>query len=250
VPGFGRPGLRRLGASLATRSEFGSRTRTVGRVAEVLAETAPRRYARFMTQFTSQQKYELYSDAQREQVADVDSQELLDQAFADSHAQSDVGRTMDADVNTYLPGDLLTKVDITTMACSLEARSPLLDHHLMEWAAGLPTRLKVRSGTTKFLLKRAMAPWLPSELVTREKQGFGVPLASWLRTDLRELSRDLLTDTTARSRGLFRPETVSRLLHEHDQGRDHSTRIWALIQFELWHRTFIDDQTIQQHRTP
>ena len=241
VPGFARSSLRHLGSSLATRSEFGSLPRSVGRAMEMLSEPVPRRYARLISCFTPQQKIALYSDALRAELATVDSHELLDQVFAASRARSDIGRIMDVDVNTYLPGDLLAKVDITTMACSLEARSPFLDHHLMEWAACLPARLKVRSGTTKFLLKKAMAPWLPPDLIARGKQGFGVPLASWLRTDLRELSRDVLTDATARSRGLFRPEAVSRLLAEHEQGHDHSTRIWSLMQFELWHRTFIDD---------
>jgi asparagine synthase (glutamine-hydrolysing) len=147
---------------------------------------------------------------------------------------------MDVDVNTYLPGDLLAKVDITTMANSLEARSPFLDQDLMEWAARLPTRLKTRGGTTKFLLKRAVADWLPSALVDRPKMGFGVPMAQWLRTDLRDLSRDVLTDGTARSRDYFRQDYVTGLLDEHDAGRNHSTRIWALIQFELWHRAFLD----------
>ena len=104
----------------------------------------------------------------------------------------------------------------------------------------MPSWLKVRSGQTKLLLKGAVAAWLPDGLVTRRKQGFGVPLASWLRADLRELAHDVLTDPTARSRGLFRPEAVSRLLDEHDQGGDHSARIWGLIQFELWHRAFAD----------
>ena len=241
VPEFAEPGLGRLGSSLAARSESGSLFRSAGRLLEMLGEPVPHRYARLMSYFTPPQKLALYSDALREQLAGVDSYELLYHAFDESRARTDLGRIMDVDVNTYLPGDLLAKVDITTMACSLEARSPFLDHHLMEWAARLPTRLKVRSGTTKFLLKKAMAPWLPADLIARGKQGFGVPLASWLRTDLRELSRDVLTDATARSRGLFRPEAISRLLAEHEQGHDHSPRIWALIQFELWHRTFIDD---------
>jgi asparagine synthase (glutamine-hydrolysing) len=212
---------------------------------EMLGEPVPRRYARLMSYFTPEQKRALYSDALRDRLAGVDSYELLDQAFAESRARSDVARLMDVDVQTYLPGDLLAKVDITTMACSLEARSPFLDQHLMEWAAGLPGRLKVRPRTTKFLLKHAMKPWLPSELITRPKQGFGVPLASWLRTELRDLSWDVLTDATARSRGLFRPEAVSGLLSEHGRGTDHSTRIWALIQFELWHRNFIDAQAVR-----
>jgi len=87
-----------------------------------------------------------------------------------------------------------------------------------------------------------MEPWLPSELITRRKQGFGVPIAAWLRTDLRDLSWDVLTDSTARSRGLFRPETVSGLLTAHERGTDHSRQLWALIQFELWHRKFVDSR--------
>lgn len=147
---------------------------------------------------------------------------------------------MDVDVNTYLPGDLLAKVDISTMANSLEARSPFLDHHLMEWAAGLPTQLKLRSMTTKYLLKRAMAPWLPAEVIDRPKMGFAVPLAAWLRGELRDLAWDVLTDGTARGRGFFRPEAVTTLLTRHANGWNESARLWALIQFELWHRRFLD----------
>ena len=240
VPRIARPRLRTLGSLTVRHSRPGSWPSTAGRIAEVLSQPVPRRYARLMSYFTPEQKLDLYTEALRDRLAGEDSYVLLDEAYAESRARSDVGRLMDTDVQTYLPGDLLPKVDITTMACSLEARSPFLDHHLMEWAAGLPGRYKVRLWTTKFLLKQAMLPWLPADLVTRRKQGFGVPIASWLRTDLHDLSRDVLTDSTARSRGLFRPEAVSALLSEHDQGINHSTRIWALIQFELWHRNFID----------
>ena len=242
VPGLVRPTMCDLGSYLVRHSRTGSWARSVGRISQVLGQPVPRRYARIMSYFTPEQKLDLYTSPMRDLLADVDSYELLDQAYAESRAESDVCRLMDVDVQTYLPGDLLAKVDITTMACSLEARSPFLDHHLMEWAAGLPAQLKVRSLTTKVLLKQAMLPWLPDDLVTRRKQGFGVPIASWLRDELRDMSWDVLTDATARSRGLFRPEAVSGLLSEHEQGIDHSTRIWALIQFELWHRNFIDTQ--------
>jgi asparagine synthase (glutamine-hydrolysing) len=241
VPGFTRRPLRSLGSAIVRRGGANA-LRAFGHAAVVLAEPVPRRYAHFMSYFAPEQKLALYSDALRDDLVGVDSYELLCQAFEESRARSDVCRLMDVDVQTYLPGDLLPKVDITTMSCSLEARSPFLDHHLMEWAAGLPGRLKVRSRTTKYLLKHAMMPWLPNELITRQKQGFGVPLASWLRDELRDLSWDVLTDSTARSRGLFRPEAVASLLSEHGQGVNHSTRIWALIQFELWHRNFIDDR--------
>jgi asparagine synthase (glutamine-hydrolysing) len=240
VPRAVRPRLERLGALAAARGAPRSPLWKAGRVLGVLSHPPQRRYARMMSYFTPEQKYALYSDALRERLAGEDSYDLMDEAFAASHADSELGAIMDVDVNTYLPGDLLVKVDITTMANSLEARSPFLDHHLMEWAAGLPADLKVRNGTTKYLLKRAVADWLPPELVRRPKMGFGVPLAAWLRSELCDLSWDLLTDGTARGRGLFRPEAVTRLLREHAAGDDHSVRIWALMQFELWHRVFVD----------
>jgi asparagine synthase (glutamine-hydrolysing) len=234
-------GLGRLGAVVVNRTRQRTVPHRAGQALQFLGQGGPAlRYARLMSYFHPEQKQALYSDAMRAELADVDSYRLLRDAFADSRADGDVGRAMDADVNTYLPGDLLAKVDITSMANSLEARSPFLDHHLMEWAAGLPTRLKTRRGMTKYLLKKAVADWLPPELVTRPKMGFGVPLAHWLRTDLRELARDVLTDHTARSRGYFRPEAVADLLRQHEAGVDHASRIWALTQFELWHRTFVD----------
>ena len=240
LPSALRPRMERLGALLTSRGAPQSPPWKVGRVLELLSHPLPRRYARMMSYFGPEQKLAIYSDALRERLAGVDSYEILDAAFDESRAGSEIGAIMDVDVNTYLPGDLLVKSDITTMANSIEARSPFLDHHLMEWAAGLPAGLKVRSGTTKYLLKRAVAEWLPPELVSRPKMGFGVPLAAWLRTELRGLSWDLLTDHTARSRGLFQPKAVTRLLRQHEAGTDHSTRIWALIQFELWHRIFVD----------
>jgi asparagine synthase (glutamine-hydrolysing) len=237
---FAGPALDRAGSALAARGARQSAVRKAGRMLALLGHPAPRRYARLMSSFSPGEKAALYSDALRERLAGTDSYTLIDQAFADSRADSDVGRVMDVDVNTYLPGDLLVKMDIATMANSLEARSPFLDHRLMEWAAGLPPRLKVRGGTTKYLLKKAVAGWLPEELVTRPKMGFGVPLAAWLRDELLDLSWDVLTDHTARSRGLFRQEAVRDLLRRHREGRDHADRIWALIQFELWHRRFVD----------
>jgi asparagine synthase (glutamine-hydrolysing) len=212
----------------------------LGRALELLPHSAARRYARLMSYFEPEQKFALYSDALREELRDIDSYCLFDEVFAESSADSDVGRAIDADVNTYLPGDLLPKVDITTMANSLEARSPFLDHHLLEWAAGLPIRMKVRPGSTKRILKQAMVDWLPPEVVNRPKMGFGVPLAAWLRGELHDFAHDLLTDDTARGRGLFRPAVVAGLLCEHDAGTDRSKELWALIQFEQWHRMFVD----------
>ena len=122
VPGFARPGMQHLGSSLMRRSPANSLPRSAGLLMEMLGQSVPSRYACLMSYFTPQQKVAIYSDSLREQLASVDSYELLYQALTESNARSDVGRIMDVDVNTYLPGDLLAKVDITTMACSLEAR--------------------------------------------------------------------------------------------------------------------------------
>ncbi|MGP3965778.1 asparagine synthase (glutamine-hydrolyzing) [Nonomuraea sp. 3N208] len=226
----------RIGDLIAERSTSGSLFRRLGWLMQFAAERPSQRYARLMSAFTPKSKIEIYSDELRDLLVEVDSYRLLDEAFQQSRAETDLGRILDVDIATYLPGELLVKVDITTMANSLEARSPFLDHHLMEWAAGLPIDYKVRNGKTKLLLKRAISPWLPKEILTSPKQGFGVPLASWLRGELRELAFDVLTDDTARHRGLFRPAVVRDLLHHHIAGADHSVRLWTLLQLELWYR--------------
>ncbi|OUC97974.1 asparagine synthase (glutamine-hydrolyzing) [Streptosporangium minutum] len=229
--------LARTGALISERSAPKSRSQRLGRLMGFTAAHPSQRYARLISYFTPEQKSAIYSDPLRDLLAEVDSYRLLEEVFQDSSAETDVGRVLDVDTLTYLPGDLLVKVDITTMANSLEGRSPFLDHHLMEWAAALPSAFHVRRGQTKLLLKRAVAPWLPQQLLRYPKQGFGVPLAAWLRGELRELAHDLLTDDTARGRGLFRPAAVQELLRQHIDGVDHSVRLWALLQFELWHRT-------------
>lgn len=226
----------RLGTLLTERGDTGTAARRLGWLLRFAAERPARRYPHLMSCFTREQKSAIYSDAFRDRVAGVDSHRLLETVFDRSPADTDLGRVMDVDTVTYLPGDLLVKVDITTMANSLEARSPFLDHHLMEWAAGLPPASNVRGTRTKLLLKRAVAPWLPEELLRCPKQGFRVPLAAWLRGELRELVHDTLTDDTARDRDLFRPAAIRALLRRHMEGADHGGRLWTLLQFELWHR--------------
>ncbi|MGH7368485.1 MAG: asparagine synthase (glutamine-hydrolyzing) [Candidatus Rokuibacteriota bacterium] len=148
------------------------------------------------------------------------------------------------DIRTYLPDDILTKVDRVSMAVSLEARVPLLDHVLMEYVATIPSSLKLRSGAGKYLLKRAMADYLPAEILGRRKMGFGVPLGTWFRHELREVVRDVLLSKSARERGVFRTAEIERLLRVHDSGRrDWSARLWALMCFELWMREWVDRGT-------
>ncbi len=229
-----------VGGALAGHAAPRSTRRRLGRAVQLLGQDPCARYATLMSVFSPALKRELYTPELAAELSDVDSWAIADEAYARSTATDLLGRIIDTDIATYLPGDLLAKVDITTMANSLEARSPFLDHHLMAWAARLPPALKVRGTTTKYLLKEAVRPWLPASVIDRPKMGFGVPLAGWLRGELRDLAWSVLTDDTARGRGLFRPETVTAMLRRHEAGVDESHRLWALIQFELWHRRFLD----------
>jgi asparagine synthase (glutamine-hydrolysing) len=141
------------------------------------------------------------------------------------------------DIGTYLPGDLLPKADLTSMVHSLELRSPLLDHEVIELGLALPASLKVQGREGKVALRRAFADELPARVASRRKTGFGVPLRRWFRSDLRELARE----TLAVDRGWFRPEEVRRLLDEHEAGRaDHGHRLWCLLMLELWVRHHVE----------
>jgi asparagine synthase (glutamine-hydrolysing) len=142
-----------------------------------------------------------------------------------------------ADVGSYLPDDLLVKMDIATMASSVEARSPFLDHHLMEFAAHLPARLKLSGRGGKVLLVLALRGLVPDGVLERDKMGFGVPLSRWFREDLRTLPRDMLMDPGAHVNEYVRPSAVERLIGEHLRGEaDHSLRLWVLLQLENWYR--------------
>jgi asparagine synthase (glutamine-hydrolysing) len=153
-----------------------------------------------------------------------------------------VDRYLALDTATYLPGDLLLKVDRMSMAHALEVRSPLLDHHVYEYAASLPSDLKLRKGTTKWLLKALAARrGLPEHLIHRRKMGFGIPIGEWFRGELRPWIEGVLRDPATEARGYFDPAETHRLLTEHVESRaDHTYRLWNLAMLELWHREWID----------
>jgi asparagine synthase (glutamine-hydrolysing) len=159
------------------------------------------------------------------------------------HSHDALDRLLYLDSRTYLPGDILVKVDRMTMAASLEARVPLLDHKLIEFVCRrVPASLKYDGTETKAIFKRAVRGLVPDELLDRPKQGFGVPIEKWINHELRDRMRETLLERRTRERGYFEPAYVELLLDEHARGRrDHSTRLWALFVLELWHRSYADD---------
>jgi asparagine synthase (glutamine-hydrolysing) len=199
-----------------------------------------RAYAMALSIFTDTERAELYSSAFGEQVDSSATEDVIVKPWSEASATDPVNRMLEVDIATYLPGDLLVKMDIASMAHSLEARSPFLDHELMEFAATIPGHEKLNGGGPKQLLRSALRGWLPDEVLDAPKRGFGLDLSHWLRSEMLELLRDTVCDSVAR-RGYFRPSYVKRLVDIHLSGRaDHSQRLWALIMFELWHREFID----------
>jgi asparagine synthase (glutamine-hydrolysing) len=186
-------------------------------------------------------KAEICDPAFLEDTERAGASAFLTGGFDASDAGDMIDACLDVDVSYYLPDCLLVKVDIATMAHGLEGRSPMLDHEFMEFAASLPSNLKLHDGSTKYILKQAVRHLLPADIIDRPKQGFGVPLGPWFRGELRELSGDLLLDGRLAARGYLRPQVVRRLLEEHWRGvADWQAQLWTLLMLESWHRMFID----------
>ncbi len=242
VPPFIREGIIRrvvdtLPHSINRRNFF----RRLKRFVKGISEPPERRYVRWICFFDNEMKGDLYTPSFKDLNRELDSVDLTVKWYERADAEQFLDRTLFVDVMSYLPEDLLVKVDIASMAHSLEARSPFLDHKVMEFAALLPPNLKLRGMETKFLLKDTLSDIVPQEILQRKKMGFGVPLDVWFRNDLKEMAYDVLLDQKSIERGYFRKEYVLQMLDDHVSKRyDHSYRIWALLFLELWHRMFID----------
>jgi len=199
------------------------------------------RYAWRMAHVKPEDTRSLYTPAFQRQVSDSVAMSFISDPYDASDAEDEVNRRIDTDVQSYLPNALLVKMDITSMAHSLEMRSPLLDHELMEYVARLPGAWKVDGETTKRIFKHALRPWLPASILDRPKWGFGSPLVHWFRGQLKNLPAEILLDRESVDRGWFEEAEVRRLIDDHGAMRhDNTNRLWALIQLELWLRTFVD----------
>ncbi len=221
----------------AARREPRSTLYRAARFLDAAATPTAERYGRLMELFPAPLRAELYTEDTIAALGDPASAAALLEA---PPAEGVAGLQL-IDMHTYLPDDLLLKADLASMAHSLELRSPLLDHEVIELGLALPDHLKFSGRTGKVALRRAFANDLPDLVAHRGKRGFGVPLSKWFRKELHDLAGDVLLDGRARRRGLFRPDAVEHLLAEHVDGRaDHGRRLWALLMLELWQRRHVD----------
>ncbi len=235
--------LKRLPDSTARRSLL----RRVRRFCEALGQPAPDRYMNWIQIFGEANRLELYQESFVATLPDRDPADFLRNAWsrcrsADQNPAKRIARdpmscAMAADLQTYLPCDLMTKVDIASMAHSLEARQPMLDYRLIEWAAALPVHLKMRGNRGKWLLHQTYRDVLPQAIWDRPKMGFGVPIAKWLRTSLRDRTYDALLGPDARCHTILRASAIQPLVDDHMSGRaNHAYRLWNLLILELWLR--------------
>lgn len=249
-------GARRfLAGPLARAIPASSRAKTplrkARRLLEGMADAPGLRYLRWMLLFDESERAALYSDSWLDALAaagtadpeTADPASGLLQALAVAPKRDPVTQAMIADMLTYLPGDLLFKVDMASMAHSLECRGPFLDHRVVELALAMPLKRKLRlqGGRSKAVLKAAFPELLPPAIRNRPKMGFGVPLDRWFRGPLAEELRSVLLDPIALARGRFRPETIVRLIADHQSGRhDRAYKLWGLLMLELWSRRYLD----------
>lgn len=237
--------LPRLLAPLGDGSEVSGTVARVQRLARSLVLEPDERYARWAAVFDEHDAAEAFTPELRSSLEGWVPAETVREAW-NASTGGVLERMLQVDIETYLPDDLLVKMDIATMAYSLEARSPFLDHRLMEFAAAVPPKLKLRGTQGKILLKQALRDDLPTEILRRGKMGFAVPLARWFREDLRELPREVLLDPDARVRRYIRGDAVERMLREHmDRAADHSLKLWILLQLEMWHRQVLESPPYQ-----
>lgn len=193
--------------------------------------------------FTNELKDFIYSDFMKS-VINKNVYTYLVNTYNLAKAYDIIDKISYTDINTYLPEDLLVKMDIASMANSLEARSPFLDHKLLEFTSSIPSYWKLRYGfKTKYILKKTFEDFLPKQIIKRHKQGFGLPIGKWLRYDLKDFIKEILFSEKFISRGLFNHKNIKILLEKHFSGKeDHGYRIFALLILELWFRIFIDKE--------
>ncbi len=237
VPAPVRGPLFGLLGSIYPKLDWAPRPLRAKAILTELASNAADAYAASVSISTEDQRRRLFSRDFARSLQGYDAADVVRLHMARCGSEDPLSRIQYADFKTYLPGDILTKVDRASMAASLEVRVPLLAHPLVEWAARLPSRFKLSGTEGKSIFKSALAPHVPGEILYRPKQGFVVPLAAWFRGALRQRVRQRLEGPVLKQSGLFEMATIARLLDQHQSGtRDHSAALWTLSMFESFLR--------------
>ena len=229
-------GLARSGLKFVGKQSFGN-TRKINRVGSQLSPK-PSLATRYSSILSLTQSNELSTLLNPGFLSKATELKFVDQ-FAGNDISS-LDRMTRSDFSAYLPGDLLVKVDIATMANSLELRSPMLDVNVVEWGVSLPQKYKIKGFETKHILKDVARSLVPANLIDRPKMGFGIPRAEWLRTGMKEMVFETLTDTTATQRSWFNASQVRKVIDSHMAGEDKDNIIWPMLMLELWARTWLD----------
>ena len=208
---------------------------------EGLARTSVEAYFHSMSLLRGPMRERLFSAPLKAELGGYNAREVFARHAARAGTDDPLALIQYIDLKTYLVGDINTKVDRASMAHSLEVREPLMDHLLVEWLATLPSSLKLRGGEGKLLLKKAMEPWLPREVLYRPKMGFAVPLARWFRGPLKQRMRDAVLGERLADTGWFERRALTQLVDEHQSGaRDHSAALWSLLMFEAFQRNVLE----------
>ena len=243
IPASLRSLTARLISTIPGGVEQRSFIRRLKRLTEALAETPERRYLNWITIFNRAKLDWLAGPVLKEVLDDFDPADFIHQAWPRNSSRGFITRTTAVDLQTYLPCDILAKVDVASMAASLECRCPFLDTEVVELAARMPIEWKQSLRRSKMILVDTFQKMLPESLRNRPKMGFGVPIDHWFRDSLQPLLRDVLLSSRCLDRGLLRPAAVRQLVDEHSSGQfNHAYRLWNLLCLELWHRMFLDQQ--------
>lgn len=242
IPSVLRKGVIENAVNLIPTSEIKrSRARDLKRFIKAASLPRVERYFRWVSAIDRQSKTELYTKDFLNKIDSYNASDFIGQWFSKANGSGILDATLLTDQMTYLPNDLLVKVDIASMANSLEARSPFLDHKVIEFAASLPENLKMQRMETKSLLKKVAARLVPREVIYRRKMGFGIPVGNWFRGEMKAFVREVLLSEKSMRRGIIKPEMAEKYVTEHIAGkRDYTYQIWTLLMLELWFQRFID----------
>ena len=209
---------------------------------QALARNSVEAYFHTMSVIRDNERMPLYSARFKSELGGYNARELFLQHAERAGTDDPLALIQYIDLQTYLVGDINTKVDRASMAHSLEVREPLMDHELVEWVASLPSSVKLRGAEGKYLFKRALEPYLPHEVLYRPKMGFAVPLSRWFRGPLKQRVRDAVLGERLADSGFFNPGELRRMVDQHQSGiKDHSAPLWSLLMFEAFLRKVVDE---------